>query len=167
MARTWLDVFPDDFSGRRYFQDDAGHAGANEGVAVGKPLGAGEEDGGAIARDCVTPHGLGRAVGIARCAGVRPLRTQRRDNLVYRRVRVRTAIAKDQQVPFARQALGDPMSAVLSEQLLVLGAAGAIGARIAPAVEKTAAFAAAPAFAARRLRGCRTVVDHPDFAEGM
>ncbi len=57
------------------------------------------------------------------------------------------------------------MGVVLIEEPLILRRAGAIGLRIAPAVEQIAAVAGAASFVPRRFGRRGGVVDDPDFAE--
>src|SRR5262249_53467105 len=116
----------------------------------------------------VAPGGLVRPVGFPRRVGVPPLRIDRRDDLVHRRVGAAGAahaVVEDQDVAGAGGGLGDPVGVVLAGELLVLVAAGAVGPRVAPAVEQVAALAVAAALVAGRLGGGGAVVEDPDLAE--
>ena len=70
------------------------------------------------------------------------------NDLVDRRVIARrpaAAVVEDEDVPCAGIALGDPLGVVLGEQSLIGLRAGAVGERVAPAVEEVASLAALPA----------------------
>src|SRR5437868_5266073 len=75
------------------------------------------------------------------------------------------AVIEQQNVTCPRKALGDPVGVVLGEELLICFRAGAVDARITPAIKKIAAFAATAALVAGRLGGCRAMVDDPELAE--
>src|SRR5438105_12192555 len=77
------------------------------------------------------------------------------------------AVVENHDVARAGQALGDPVGVVLGEQRLILSGAGGIGARIAPAIEEVAAFAAFAPRVPGGFGGARAVIDDPELAEVM
>src|SRR5262249_7742512 len=126
-----VDIFPHHLVLRRHLEDGAVGPGANERVAVGEPLGAGNERGVEVGllRRRIAPDGLVRPTRLPLGGLVFALAVDGQDDLVHRRVRppgAPHAVVEDEEVAFAWQPLGDPVGVVLAEQLLVLDGAGAV-----------------------------------------
>src|SRR4051812_16403185 len=92
----------------------------------------------------------------------------RRNDLVNRRVsavRPARAVVEDEDMSFARKTAGYPVRVVLGEELLIGDRPRTVDARIAPAVEQVAAFAALAAGVTGRFGRRGAVIDDPDLAE--
>src|SRR5262249_18386419 len=76
-------------------------------------------------------------------------------------IRATCAVVKDKKVAGPVQALRDPIGAMLTKKLLIVRHAGAIGARVAPAIEQIAASAPPPAAVPRRLGRGSAVINNP------
>src|SRR5262249_53805779 len=121
-------------------EDRAVHTRADEGIAIGKALGAGNEHGkeiGFLGR-AIAPYGFCRSVRSSRLAKVSSLRIDRRNNLVDGRIVAAgssSPIVEHEDVAFAGKACGNPVGVVLCEKPLLRFAAGAMGPGITPAIK--------------------------------
>src|SRR5205807_1488286 len=114
----------------------------------------------------VAPNRFVGTTSRSRLVLVVPVRGHRENDLVHRRVRASgpaSAVVEHQHMSFAGESLGNPLRVVLKEEFLVLGASGAIGARVAPAIEKVAASSVAAALVPGGLGDA--VVDDPNLVE--
>jgi hypothetical protein len=138
---------------------------SDQGVAVRRALGAGDERGeerGRLGGD-VAPHALERSQRDALLE-----RVEVDGELLDRRVALAgpvAAVVEQRQVPGAWRARPDPARVVLAEQQPVRGLARTVGARVPVAREQLAAAPEAPAGRAARLFGGGRVVDDPQLVE--